>query len=512
MENLETSFLELFLKWGANQEQAAVLNSIVIIALIIIGSWIVNWITKNVIVSVVKLIIRKSKNKYDDVFLKRKVFEHLSHISPAILIYYTIPLAIPNPDLYAVLQSFTYIYMVVAVLIVLNQFLNALNEIFEIIAEKKQLSISIKGYVQVIKIIFIIIAAILVIAALLDKKPGAIFAGLGAMTAILLLIFKDTILGFVASIQLSAYKMLKIGDWITMPSRNADGDVIDISLSTVKVQNFDKSISTIPTYALVSESFTNWDGMVLSGGRRIKRSINIDVNSIKFCSDEMLQRFKKNPYLTDYINVKQKEISEADVFRGERITNVTIFRVYVENYLKSNFRAFKKFEKEIFYEDNIQIEKFIVPDKEEFLKDFGENSEKYLKEREGKWVITDVDNFLKEFSERVMLENNKIYFIKKYIVQNLVKNTNVEVEKIEKIEETPGLFSDDMTMIVREQAPTETGLPIQIYAFAATTAWGKYEKIQADLFDHLFAVIPEFQLKVFQRPSGSDFVQNYKNV
>ena len=155
----------------------------------------------------------------------------------------------------------------------------------------------------------IIIALILVVSVLFDKKPGAILAGLGAMTAVLMLIFKDSILGFVASIQLSAYKMLKEGDWITMPSRGVDGDVIDISLSTVKVQNFDKTISTVPTYALVSESFTNWDGMQQSGGRRIKRSIYIDMSSIKFISDEMMANMKKIRYLSKYLEEKEEEIT-----------------------------------------------------------------------------------------------------------------------------------------------------------------------------------------------------------
>jgi miniconductance mechanosensitive channel len=515
MEETKFSLVELFLKWGANLNQATILNTIVIISLIIIGSWIVNWLTKNVIVAIVKQIIKKSKNKYDDIFIKRRVFDHLSHISPAFLIYYTIPLAITTEAYYSVLQSFTYIYMVIAVLLVLNQFLNALNEIFDLIAERKQLSISLKGYVQVLKITFIIIATILVVAAMLDKKPGVIFAGLGAMTAVLMLIFKDTILGFVASIQLSAYKMLKVGDWITMPSKNADGNVIDISLSTVKVQNFDKSISTIPTYTLVSESFTNWEGMVVSGGRRIKRAINIDVHSIKFCNDEMLEKFKKIHYLNDYIESKQQELEKWNkdnnidnnvVVNGKRLTNIGIFRVYIEKYLRDNFRYFKKFEKKIFYKNDLQIERFIVHDKDKFLDDFGSEAIEYLKDIDGKTVIIDVDKFLKVHSNKILLENDKIYFIKRFRVLNLRKNTTVEVEKIEKIVEKQGLFSDDMLLLVKEEEPTETGVPIQVVVFAATTNASEFEKIQGDLFDHLIAIIPEFELKVFQRPSGSDFI------
>lgn len=518
METEKFSFVNIFMEWGASLKQATIINSLVMIALIVIASFLVFLITKNVIVVIVKQIIKKSKNKYDDIFMKRKVIDHFSHISPAILIYYTIPLAFAKEEIYTVLQSFTYIYMIVAVLLMLNEFLNSLNEIFDLIAERKQLSINLKGYVQVFKIVFIIVGVILVAAALLDKKPGAIFAGLGAMTAVLMLIFKDTILGFVASIQLSAYKMLKVGDWISMPSKNADGNVIDISLNTVKVQNFDKSISTIPTYALVSESFTNWEGMVMSGGRRIKRAINVDINSIKFCSFDMLNKFKKILYVKDYIEQIEEEYKELSnkyksneelIIYDKNLTNIGIFRVYIENYIKDNFRYYKKFEKETFYKDNLQIERFIVNDKNKFLEDFGIDSEVFISELDGKNIINDVDKLLKKFPDSLMLENDKIYFIKKYKVQNIRKHTNIEVEKIEKIVEKPGLFSDDMVLMVKEEQPTEIGVPLQVVVFAATTEGPEYEKIQADLFNHIIAIMPEFELRAYQRPSGTDYlIQN----
>ncbi len=519
MENYTTKLIELFIEWGANANQAFILNSVVVISLIVIASWVSNWLTKNVIIVIVKQIIKRSKNEYDDVFVKRGVFDHLSHIVPAIIIYYTIPLGVPNETYYTIIQSLTYIYMVIAVLLVLNEFLNALNEIFGLVAQKKQLNISIKGYIQVVKILFIIVSIILVVAEMFDKKPGAIFAGLGAISAVLLLIFKDTILGFVASIQLSAYKMLKVGDWITFASRNADGNVVDISLSTVKVQNFDKTISTIPTYALVSESFTNWDGMVNSGGRRIKRSINIDINSIKFCSDEMIEKLSKINSVKHFIADKIEELKEWNkshnidnsvLVNSKRMTNLGVFCVYLENYIKESFRSYRKLHKETFTENDFIIEKFVVPDRKKFVADVGEHVEGYLKEIDGKTVIAELEKFLIEFSDTFLMENNYLYFIKKSKILNINRGTTVEVEKIEKIVEKPGIYCDDMVMIVKQLDPTETGLPLQIVVFAATVESAEYETIQNNLFEHIFAIIPEFELRIFQRPSGADVISNPK--
>lgn len=236
--------------------------------------------------------------------------------------------------------------------------------------------------------------------------------GLGAIAAILLLVFKDTILGLVASIQLSANNMLKPGDWIEMKKYNADGTVIDISLNTVKVQNWDKTITTIPTYALVSESFNNWRGMEESDGRRIKRSINIDMKSVRFCDNELLEKFERFMLIRDYVIGKQKEISEFnkklsvaddDTFNARRQTNLGVFRKYLEGYLHNH-----------------------------------------------------------------------------------------------------PMINDDMTFLVRHLQPSEKGLPIEIYVFSKDQRWANYEAIQADIFDHILAVLPEFELRVFQNPSGSD--------
>jgi len=252
-----------------------------------------------------------------------------------------------------------------------------------------------------------------IIAIIIGKNPMSLLVGLGASAAVLMLVFKDTILGLVASVQLSANNMVKPGDWIEMPSRNADGTVLEITLNTVKVQNWDRTISTIPTYAMVSESFHNWKGMEESDGRRIKRSVFIDKKSVSFCSDEMLERFRKIHILKEYIDEKTAEIKQYNEERGidssipvngRRLTNIGVFRKYMELYLKNNPK-----------------------------------------------------------------------------------------------------INQEATCMVRQLQPTERGIPMEIYCFSNEKTWVLYEGVQADIFDHVFAIVPEFGLKLFQNPSGDDF-------
>ena len=273
--------------------------------------------------------------------------------------------------------------------------------------------IPIRSFIQVIKVILYFLSAVIVISMLVGKSPAFLIGSLRALAAILMLVFKDPILSFAAGIQLSSNKMVQIGDWIEMPKYGVDGDVIDISLTTVKVQNFDKTIVTIPPYAMVADSFKNWRGMSESGGRRIKRAINIDISSIKFCDEEMLDRFRKIKYISNYIDTKKKELSEfnkklniddSDLVNGRRMTNVGTFRAYVVAYLR---------------------------------------------------------------------EHPKI--------------------------------SENLTFLVRQLNPGPDGLLLEIYVFCNDTNWVNYEGIQADIFDHILAIIPEFGLKVFQNPTGSDF-------
>ncbi len=372
-----------------------------------------DFLVKKIIIATIKRLAKRSKNDYDDIFVERKVFNRLAHLAPALIVYASLQYVFDAAKLVEFLEKLTQSYMVLVVLLVIDAVLNAMHEIY------RKLPVSegrnIKSFIQVVKIIFYSLAVILIISFFSEKQLSGLLTGLGAMAAVLLLVFKDTILGFVASIQLSANKMVNVGDWISMPKYNADGDVIDIGLNTVKVQNWDKTIATIPTYALVSESFNNWKGMEESGGRRIKRSINIDMSSVGFLSKDQIGKFRKFNLLKDYVVQKEKEISdynkslnleEDEVTNGRKMTNLGTFRKYLEEYLK------------------------VHP---------------------------------------------KIH--------------------------------QDMTFLVRYLQPTEKGMPVEIYVFSNDQAWANYEAIQSDIFDHILSILPEFELRVFQNPTGGDFQQ-----
>ena len=396
----DLDFLELYAK----------LTSVLltVVALFIVAM-IVHWITKILTIKIIHRLVEKTKTDWDDYLLKRKVFQSLSHLTSALVFYYSCNFS-EIPEVTRLLTIFTNIYFVVIFIKVVSGVLKASNDIY--LTTPYASTRSIKGYIQLVMILVYFIAGIFIIGIIFDKSPIYLLGGLSAIAAVLLLIFKDTILGLVASIQLSANKMLKPGDWIEMPKYNANGAVIDISLNTVKVQNGDKTISTIPTYSLVTESFLNWSGMEESDGRRIKRFINIDMKSVQFCDEKMLDKFQKFRLIKNYVIEKQNEIAEHNISigvaddpvpNGRRQTNLGIFRKYLEEYLKNN----------------------------------------------------------------------------PYI------NT-------------------DMTFLVRHLQPTEAGLPIEIYVFSKEKELNHYEGIQADIFDHILAVIPEFELRVFQSPSGSD--------
>jgi miniconductance mechanosensitive channel len=396
----DLDFLELYARL------TAVLLSIV--ALFIVAM-IVHWITKIITIKVIHRLVEKSKTDWDDYLLKRNVFQSMSHLTSALVFYYSCNFS-EIPEVTRLLTIFTNIYFVVIFIKVVSGVLKASNDIY--LTTPYASTRSIKGYIQLVMILVYFIAGIFIIGIIFDKSPLYLLGGLSAIAAVLLIIFKDTILGLVASIQLSANKMLKPGDWIEMPKYNANGTVIDISLNTVKVQNGDKTISTIPTYSLVTDSFLNWSGMEESDGRRIKRSINIDMKSVRFCDDQMLNKFQQFRLIKNYVTEKQNEIAEhnknlgvADdpIPNGRRQTNLGIFRKYLEEYLKSNPH-----------------------------------------------------------------------------------------------------INNDMTFLVRHLQSTEAGLPIEIYVFSKEKQLNNYEEIQADIFDHILAVIPEFELRVFQAPSGSD--------
>jgi len=403
----------IFLDEGMSPALATFLRTL-LVALAIGGLVIlVDFLTKKIILNGIRTLVRKTKTQLDDILIKRRVFHKISHIVPALLIYFTARFIFKDyPTFEEIFERASLIYIVIIVILAVDSFINALHEIYLNLPIGK--SRPIKGYIQVVKIIIYFIGVIVIISIIAKESPKTLLAGLGAMVAVLILVFRDTILGFVASIQLSANNMVKPGDWIEMPGHNADGDVLDITLNTVKVRNWDKTITTIPTYALVSESFKNWKGMEESGGRRIKRSIRIDMNSVRFVDPEMAEKLKKIHLLKDYIETRQEEIRKYNeenkidgsiLVNGRRMTNLGTFRVYIEQYLKNHPKVHQ-----------------------------------------------------------------------------------------------------GLTMLVRHLQPDETGLPIEIYVFCKELAWADYEKIQADIFDHILAVVPEFGLRVFQNPTGGDFL------
>ncbi len=390
------------------------ISQFILLAIVLLIGWGLYYVTQKYILHLLGRLVERSRTTWDDALLHRRVFHRLAHLAPAILIYLTAPWVFFMWDNAADnMQLAAVIYMIAAVLLALDAFLNSVVDVCRTFEFFKKTPIV--GFVQILKIILYIIAGIIALGMITGKDPSKIIAGFGAMTAVLLLIFKDAILGFVAGIQLSANDMVHIGDWISMPKYGADGDVIDITLTTVKVQNWDKTISTIPAYSLISDSFKNWRGMSESGGRRIKRHLNIDMSSIRFCDEAMLGKFRQIQYITEYIDEKKREVDEhnkaanvddSQLVNGRRLTNIGTLRAYVIAYLK---------------------------------------------------------------------HHPKIH--------------------------------QNMTFLVRQLEPTPQGLPIEIYVFSNDQVWAQYEAIQADIFDHILAVVPEFGLRVFQDPTGADFRQ-----
>ena len=325
---------------GMSSENAELIESLIIFFIIFILAFIADRTSKKILVSSIKNYVKRSKATWDDIFLQKKVFNRLAHIAPALVVYYTIDFALDPAGIVNFIKTITVLYTIIISLLVADSFISALHEIyltFPIASEKP-----VKGYVQVVKIFLYFLTFILIISILSKTPVLNLLAGLGALAAVLLLVFKDTILGLVASIQVSANNMVKPGDWITMPSRGADGTVLEISLNTVKVQNWDKTISTFPTYALVTESFNNWKGMEESGGRRIKRSLNIDMKSVRFLDEDLKTRLKRIQLIQPYIAEREKEIEKFNAEKkvdatmpvnGRRMTNLGVFRKYLEAYL-----------------------------------------------------------------------------------------------------------------------------------------------------------------------------------
>ncbi|MEZ4397557.1 MAG: mechanosensitive ion channel [Candidatus Krumholzibacteriia bacterium] len=304
---------------------------------------VVNWVAKRVLLRVVTTVVRRTRTHWDDALLERRVFSRLSHLAPGLVLYLLGPGAFaPWAPVAGFVQKGAVVYMLAMALASLNALVNAGGDIYDGLAISRNKPI--KGYLQIVKLLLALTFGIVMFSVLLGRSPLVLLSGLGAMTAVLLLVFKDSILGFVASIQISANDMLRPGDWIEMPRYGADGDVIDIALTTVKVRNWDKTITTIPSYSLISDSFRNWRGMEESGGRRIKRALNLDLASIRFLAPDEIAALKRIVLIRDYLEGKEKELADWNAERStdpeapvnsRRLTNVGTFRAYLAAYLRS---------------------------------------------------------------------------------------------------------------------------------------------------------------------------------
>lgn len=336
--------LSLLSSLEVTQNLKIILSKLIIAFTLVLASFMTWFIIHAVILKTVRRITLASRNKIDDILMTSGLLHRLSLLVPVLCLYAGIDLVFPGMDsiVFAVRRILLGIIIVIS-MVSIHAFLTGIEQFYNTLTIAKRTPI--RGYIQLIKVFLLVVGIVFVISTLLGKSPWGIVSGIGAMTAIILLVFKDSILGFVASIQLNANNMVEIGDWIEMPKYTADGDVMEINLNTIKVQNWDKTISTIPTYALISDSFKNWRGMQQSGGRRIKRCLNIDMASIAFCTPEMIQNFRKVGILTDYIDNKIREIDEDNkhgsfdkgiILNGRSLTNIGTFRAYVESYLKNH--------------------------------------------------------------------------------------------------------------------------------------------------------------------------------
>jgi miniconductance mechanosensitive channel len=398
---------ELLQQWGFSNSQAHTVNIIFGIFFIILLAFLSDIITRKVIIMIITRLVARTKTIWDDILLEKKVFNRLSHLAPGLVLWHSVGYVLSHyPLVMSITQKALTIYMIIVILLAVNAFLKGVNEIYHTLPSSH--GRSIKGFVQVAQIIFFSLAIILIISTLSGTPPRVLMTGLGALAAVLLLIFRDTILGLVAGIQLSANDMVRIGDWITMSKYGADGNVMEITLNTVKVRNFDKTITTLPTYALVSDSFINWRGTEEFGARRFKKFININMKSVKFCDEELLSHLSRIKALKDFSDKtgsgKEKRGESGVMLHEGEVTNLTLFRKYVIGLLKTH----------------------------------------------------------------------------------------------------PGL-NQKLPMVVRQLQPAESGIPLEITAFSKGTESLLYEELQSDLFDHLLAVLPEFNLSVFQNPTGEIF-------
>ena len=401
---------EMLTKAGIRPETADLLDQAVILLLIVLIAWAADLICRFLILGVGKRIAAQADKKWKGVLVERSVLRKFSDLIPVILVYLLIPLAFPaRSHTPVVLQTICLVYVIFIVIMLLNALLKVT---FAFLNRRDEMhDRPLKGMLQILQVSLFFVGGIVIIGLIVGRSPLHLLAGLGASAAILMLIFKDSILGFVSGIMLSANKMLKPGDWISMPKYNVDGTVLEVTLNTVKIENFDNTITTIPPFVLTGDSFKNWRWMEESGGRRIMRSISIDMSSVRFCTPEAIERYRKIPLVSDFIAEHEKKTGTSartgpDGARQAglyRLTNLTLFRAYLNNYLKAL-----------------------------------------------------------------------------------------------------SVVNKELTCMVRHLQPTPTGIPIEIYCFSSIKEWVAYEGVQADLFDHVIAVVPDFDLVLSQSPAGTD--------
>ena len=403
---------EILIAWGMNPQTAGWADQFIAFALVLVLAFAADFICRKVLLRAIARLVQKTKATWDDILFDRRVMVYLSHMVAPVVIYLLLPVAFAQTDSVTLnfIRRLCFIYIIFSFLFFINAFLKAAYTVYS--AKESMRDRPLKGLLQTLQVSLWLIGIIVIVAELLGKSPYSLLAGLGASAAVLMLGFKDSIIGFVSGVQLSANDMLKVGDWITMPKYGADGTVIEVTLNTVKVRNWDNTITTIPPYLLVSDSFQNWRGMRESGGRRVKRSINIDMTSVRFCTPEMLEKYRKIQLLKDYIDRTEAVVEAYNaengidnevLVNGRRQTNLGVFRAYLTAYLKS------------------------LP-----------------------------------------------------------------------------VVNKELNCMVRHLQPTDHGLPVELYFFSTIKDWIPYEGVQADVFDHVLAIIPEFGLRVFQSPSGAD--------
>lgn len=404
---------DLLISWGMAPSIANELDQYIAFIIVLMVAFAADAVCRHILLKAIARLVSQTKATWDDIIFDHRVMVHLSRMVIPVIIYIFIPVAFAD----ATSGTLNFLLRICQIIILISflSFINSLlKAVYTVYSEKEQLrDRPLKGMLQTLQVMVWFIGAIIIVSILINKSPVSLLAGLGASAAILLLVFKDSIMGFVSGVQLSANDMLKVGDWIAMPKYGADGTVIEVTLATVKIRNWDNTITTIPPYLLVSDSFQNWRGMRESGGRRVKRSINIDMTSIRFCTSEMLEKYRRIQLLADYVEKTEGVIKEYNEERGidnsilvngRRQTNLGVFRAYLMAYLKS------------------------LPD-----------------------------------------------------------------------------VNQELICMVRQLQPTDHGIPMELYFFCSIKDWVPYEAVQADVFDHVLAIIPEFDLQVFQSPSGRDF-------